>query len=129
MRHIVPPNFLVFSFALGGVPSRHVGETKCAALCSTPVRGSDSVTALSMLALMKAGSPHSAVVTRELALTLSDACIRPQVIAHIPGAANRLADSLSRRPAPGVALEIPAALRSVQETLIPPRAPEYYRSV
>ena len=58
---------------------------------------SDSVTALSMVARMQTSSPHVGVVAREVALTLSCACVRPCVIAHTPGVANKLADTLSRR--------------------------------
>jgi hypothetical protein len=90
---------------------------------------SDSVCALYMVARMKTHSPHVAVVAREMALTLSDACIRPEVVAHIPGVANKLADTLSRRFAPGVSFSVPAALLQVRETVIQPRTVGYYRSV
>ena len=90
---------------------------------------SDRVTALYMLARMQTHSPHVAVIARELALTLSDACVRPDVVAHIPGVANGLADRLSRRFQPGVRFSLPHALVCVPETIIPPRTPAYYRTV
>ena len=36
------------------------------------------------------------MVTRELALTLSESCARPRVVKHTPGVANNLADFLGR---------------------------------
>ncbi len=58
---------------------------------------SDSVTAWSTVARMQLSSPQVGIVAREIALTLSCACIRPCVIAHTPGVANKLADALSRK--------------------------------
>ena len=57
---------------------------------------SDSVAALTMVASMHTRSPQVAVVARELALTLSESCARPQVVKHTPGVANKLADIVSQ---------------------------------
>ena len=89
---------------------------------------SDSVTALSMMARMQTSSPSVGVVAREVALTLSRACLRPCVIAHTPGVANKLADALSRRFQPGVAWQRPAALAQVLECFLAPRCAAYYRT-
>ena len=89
---------------------------------------SDSVTALSMLARMQTSSPQVGVVAREVALTLSCACVRPSVIAHTPGVANKLADILSRRFQPGVAWQRPAAVALIPECILPPRSEAYYRT-
>ncbi len=88
---------------------------------------SDSVTALSMVARMQTSSPHVRVVAREVALTLSCACVRPCVIAHTPGVASKLADTLSRRYQPGVAWQRPAAVALIAECILPPRSAAYYR--
>jgi hypothetical protein len=89
---------------------------------------SDSVTALSMLARMQTSSPHVGVVAREVALTLSSACVRPCVIAHTPGVANKLADALSRRYQPGAAWQRPAAVALIAECILAPRDASYYRT-
>ncbi len=82
---------------------------------------SDSVTALSMVARMQ---------SREVALTLScSSCVRPCVIEHTPGVANKLADALSRRYQLGVACQRPAAVAHVPECLLAPRCAKYYRTV
>ncbi len=90
---------------------------------------SDSVTALSMVARMQSSSPQVGVVARELALTLSCSCVRPCVIEHTPGVANKLADALSRRYQPGVAWQRPAAVAHVPECLLAPRCAKYYLTV
>jgi hypothetical protein len=89
----------------------------------------DSVTALSMVARMQTSSPHVALVARELALTLANACIRPRVIEHTPGVANKLADMLSRNPEPGGQFTVPHVLQRVPECVLPLRTVRYYRAV
>ena len=90
---------------------------------------SDSVAAMTMVASMHTRSPQVAVVARELALTLSESCVRPQVVKHTPGVANRLADILSRRFQPGVHFVVPQAFAGVPEVSIRPRTMDFYRSV
>ena len=74
---------------------------------------SDSV----MVASVQTRSPQVAVVARELALTFSESCARPQVVKHTPGVANTLADILC------------ASLLRVPEVPIRPRTMDFYRSV
>ena len=90
---------------------------------------SDSVAAMTMVASMHTRSPQVAVVARGLALTLSESCVRPQVVKHTPGVANKLADILSRRFQPGVHFVVPQALVRVPEVPIRPRTMDFYRSV
>jgi hypothetical protein len=90
---------------------------------------SDSVTALSMVARMKSSSPHVGVVARELALTLAASVVRPRVIEHTPGVANKLADTLSRRYQPGVPWRLPAVIAHIPECILTPRGADYYRSL
>ena len=71
--------------------------------------------AMTMVASMHTRSPQIAVVARELALTFSESCVRPQVVKHTPGVANRLADILSRRFQPGVHFVVPQAFVGVPE--------------
>jgi len=89
---------------------------------------SDSVSALSMVARMKSASKELGLVARELALTLSQSCVRPTVAEHTPGVANKLADSLSRRYQPGNTWRLPQALRGIpEESLL--RRDGYYRTL
>ena len=90
---------------------------------------SDSVTALSMVARMQSSSPQVSVVARELALTLANSCVRPCVVEHTPGVANKLADALSRKYQPGCSWQIPRTLAHVEERRLEPRTPGYYRTV
>ena len=76
---------------------------------------SDSVAAVTVVASMHTRSPQVAVVARELALTLSESCVRPQVVKHTPGVANKLADILSRRFQPGVHFVVPQVFVRVAE--------------
>jgi hypothetical protein len=80
-----------------------------------------------MVARMKTSSPSIAVVARELALTLSASCIRPCIVEHTPGVANKLADLLSRRFQPGTTWRTPGALVRIAECVLPPRDAGYYR--
>ena len=52
---------------------------------------SDSVAALTMVARMKSSSPSISNVARELALTLAASSVRPCIVEHTPGVANKLA--------------------------------------
>ena len=90
---------------------------------------SDSVTALSMVARMRSSSPHVGVVAREIALTLAASVVRPRIIEHTPGIANKLADALSRRHQPGVKWQLPAVISHIPECILVPRCADYYRSL
>ncbi len=89
---------------------------------------SDSVTALAMVTRMQSTSPQVTVVARELALTLAASGVRPCVVEHTPGVANKLADALSRRFQPGTTWQRPAALAQTPECILAPRDALYYRS-
>ena len=84
---------------------------------------------MTMLASMHTRSRQVAVVARELALTLSESCVRPHVVKHTPGVANKLADILSRRFQPGVHFVVPEAFVDVPEVSIRPRIMDFCRSV
>ena len=58
---------------------------------------SDNLSTLAMVAKMQ---PHGTTVgriAREMALDVASAMYSPDVVAHIPGIANKAADALSRR--------------------------------
>jgi guanyl-specific ribonuclease Sa len=88
---------------------------------------SDSVAALTLVARMKTSSPSLAIVAREMALTLSASCVRPCIVEHTPGAANKLADQLSRKYEPGTTWRTPGALLGIAECVLPQRTCGYYR--
>ena len=81
----------------------------------------DSVAALIMVARMHTESPLVAVVARERALTFSESCVRPQVVKHTPGDANKLADLLSQRFQLGVPVAVSLAPVGVPEVHNRPR--------
>jgi hypothetical protein len=68
--------------------------------CCLRVR-SDSMSALFMLANMTSKGYGPRIVARELALSIAQLCHRPDILEHIPGLANKVADMLSRRHEPG----------------------------
>ena len=57
----------------------------------------DNMGALSVVAALKGKGPSLGVVARELALELGNCEFFPRTVTHLPGVANVLADSLSRR--------------------------------
>ena len=89
---------------------------------------SDSVSALTMVAKMRAKTPQSSTIARELALSMAIHDVRPRVVAHTPGVANVLADLLSRRFQPGVVWQVPPELAAVTETVIETVRTDYYQT-
>jgi len=90
---------------------------------------SDSISALFMAANMTSRGTGPRIVARELALCLARLCHRPDVLEHVPGIANKIADELSRRFEPGHAYARPPALLSAKEITVPPRTRHFYCSV
>ena len=89
----------------------------------------DNITALTMLAALK-GSGHSlGILAREVALDIGCCIFRPDVCAHSPGVAHKVADSLSRKHAPGFSYTLPACLENAAEIEAPLRPRKYYRSL
>ena len=64
--------------------------------CCLSVRG-DNMAALSLLCRMQPKSPSLNLVARELALAISLGSYLPDIVQHIPGVSNTIADALSRR--------------------------------
>ena len=60
----------------------------------------DNVSALTLLAYMKARRGPMATVAREVALDVADGVYTPTLSEHIPGVTNEAADGLSRRHQP-----------------------------
>ena len=89
---------------------------------------SDSVTAMIMVLRLKARGSGPALVAREVALDLADALYQPNVVGHLPGIANTIADYLSR-PDKWDAIALPAALADAREMQLPPRTRCWWRSL
>ena len=68
-------------------------------------------------------------MAREIALTLAASVVRPRIIEHTPGVANKLADALSRRYQPEVQWRLPAVISHIPEYMLAPRSANYYRSL
>ena len=67
------------------------------------------------------------IVAKELALELGDSLYRPDIVTHIPGLSNKLADYLSRLMAPdGPPVARPAALHHAEQTSPTARTPGWY---
>ena len=69
------------------------------------------------------------LVARELALVLADGAFRPEVVKHISGASNVVADILSRRFQPDKKFVLPQILRKVEEFRTPSRDAPYYWAI
>ena len=88
----------------------------------------DNVTALTLVASLKASSPALARLARELALDLGDAAFRPDVVSHTPGVASSWADRLSRMNQPGCKeVDVPSALPPSLKVAVSPRDSSFWR--
>jgi len=89
----------------------------------------DSVCMLTLVIQMRAParSPALGIIARELALDVAHAVYQPDIVAHVPGIANKLPDMLSRRHEPGYTWSTPAIL-SGAEAHVPPQRDEAYYS-
>ena len=90
---------------------------------------SDNVTALTMLASMRVHGRGLTIIARELALDIGNGVHRPDVCAHSPGVAHKVADALSRKFAPGFSYTVPPCLADAAEVAAPSRAPNFWRSM
>ena len=73
---------------------------------------SDNMTALYMTASLRSTRGTStAVVSRELALTMAEHSFAPDAVSHTPGISNHAADCLSRKAQPGFSFTLPAELQ------------------
>ena len=96
--------------------------------CTLQVK-SDSISALYMLCNMTSKGLGSIIIARELALLIALCAFRPDIVTHIPGATNLVADELSRKHAPEHSFELPPFIVGARECLCPPRPATFYRSL
>ena len=95
--------------------------------CTLSVR-SDSVSALTLLLRFKTVGDGPAVIARELALDVAAALYAPNVVKHLPGVANVVADVLSRWYEPGKPQQVPSLLRHAERCRCPARPEAWWRS-
>ena len=94
--------------------------------CTLEVAG-DNMSALILLTDLKNKSRSINIVARGLAFELGDSLYRPDIVTHIPGLSNKLADYLSRLMAPdGPPVARPAALDHAEQTSPAARTPSWY---
>ena len=87
---------------------------------------SDNITALTMMAKMKATGRGVNIIARELALDMADGCYKPEVIAHVPGITISTVDTLSRKFQPNKPFSLPHILKDVPEKHPPLRIKSFY---
>ena len=89
----------------------------------------DNVSALAMVCRMQPHSKSLGAVAREIALDIADAIYEPQLVEHVPGVANVIADALSRRFDPNAApFVLPAPLLHAEEVHPPERVETWWRA-
>ena len=105
-------------------------DGRCAALTVQRVRVLQLFSRLSsgggLKKSMTARGSIGGLVAREIALELGDSSFSPQILDHVPGVANKLADTLSRKYQPGVKYKTPQVLQGVEEVTPPVRDKAYY---
>jgi hypothetical protein len=93
------------------------------------VRG-DNLTALNLLINLRVKGEGPSLIGRELALDLGDSAYAPNLVEHIPGVANDLSDTLSRRTdSKKQPWSLPEVLKHVARTPVPVRDASFYLSV
>ena len=89
---------------------------------------SDNRATLALIAKMQPHSPNLGLIAREMALDIAALAYAPDVVAHIPGVANKAADILSRRYEPGKVALLPEYLARDLEHRCEPRFRSWWRS-
>ena len=90
----------------------------------------DNIGALTVLARLKAKSAALNLCARELALELADGTFLPDIIEHILGVTNVLADYLSRRrdPSKFSTWRLPGPLQAARLAACEPRPPRWWQA-
>jgi len=96
--------------------------------CNIRVK-SDSISALHMVSSMTSRGAGCRIVARELALVFATQCHRPDILEHIPGIANKMADELSRKFQPGHKFTLPSMMGDATEVITAERDSAYYLSL
>ena len=83
---------------------------------------------LAMVAKMQPHGPTMSRIAREMALDVAAAMYSPDVIAHLPGIANKAADALSRRFQHEKLAELPHYLHPELEVHIKIRTGKWWKA-
>lgn len=89
----------------------------------------DNMAALVLFSMLKTHSRSLAIIAREFALDLGSAIYQPDVVQHLPGISNILADQLSRRFEPGKKFTLHPSLMNARAIVPPQRTKSWYRSL
>ena len=90
---------------------------------------SDSISALYMVANMSSKGRGCKIIARELALLFALQCHRPDILEHVPGICNKVADKLSRKYEPGHHFQLPPVLAAASEVFPEVRGPKFYSTL
>ena len=86
----------------------------------------DNMSALALVAYFKAKGGGPGKIARDVALEFADAEFGPDCVAHLPGVANKIADTLSRFFQPGHDVRLPAGLGHALRVHPPARPASWY---
>ena len=89
----------------------------------------DSVSALTILLKCKTAGEAPAAIVREVALDMAESIYLPDVVQHVPGVSNVMADALSRWHDLDRDRVLPALLRGATLRLLPPRTVSWWRAL
>ena len=89
----------------------------------------DNIASLVLFSTLKTHSKQLSLIAREFALDLGTAAFRPELVQHVPGISNVVADQLSRRYEPGKKFELHSSLHRARAIIPPPRTGSWWRTL
>ena len=89
----------------------------------------DNVSSLVLFSSLKTQSKQLSTIAREFALDLGAASFKPEVVEHLPGVANTVADQLSRKFDPNKPFSLHPCLRTAKEVTPPPRPKSWWKTL
>ena len=87
---------------------------------------SDSKAAIGAVLELRSRAPQINEVVREMALDLAEGRYAYDIVRHLLGKINKLADALSRRWEPGAAPHMPGDLQRVEQTVVEAQTPGWW---
>ena len=88
----------------------------------------DSTAALGAACRLRSSDPRMNAIARELALDLAEAQYELDLLEHLPGISNELADALSRLSQPGSPAMVPNALARAMRAKVEARSRSWWRA-
>ena len=89
----------------------------------------DNIASLVLFSTLKTHSKQLSLIAREFALDLGTAAFRPEVVQHVPGISNVVADQLSRRYEPGREFILHPSLLKARAIIPPPRTKSWWKTL